>query len=85
MNAENQRFESPGEPLIMWTIFDHPSDYPNNFVARECHVMQDGKRVWGSFMLCPHIEPIREQMRLAGLTCIGRQPEDDPVIIEVWL
>lgn len=86
MNAENpERPEPAGEPLPMWTIYDHPSDYPNNFVARQIMVYRDGSQTTTQIMICPHLYILREEMVVRGLTCIGRQSQDDPVIVEVWL
>jgi len=28
---------------------------------------------------------VRQRMRNLGLVCLTRHPEDDPVIVEVWL
>lgn len=66
--------------LPIWTIYDHPSDYPDCFVAhlfmndqptnyRLKHATLDGLRA----MLPPE------------LVCLARSPGDDPVIVECWL
>lgn len=31
------------------------------------------------------LDPIREKLREAGLTCIGREAADEPQIVETWL
>lgn len=74
-----------GDPLPMWTVYDHPSDYPNNYVARQVLIWKDGSQTSPQFMIGPDLKMIREQLMMMGLTCIGRQPGDDPVIVEVWL
>lgn len=74
-----------GDPLPMWTVYDHPSDYPNCFVARQMLVYRDGSQETTQIMISPDLQSIREQMVWRGLTCLGRQPGDDPVIVEVWL
>jgi hypothetical protein len=67
--------------LTIWTVYDHPKDYPNNYVARrfENDIPQH------EFMVCPDLETIRLLMVCKGLTRIPRQEGDDPVIVEVWL
>lgn len=71
--------------LTMWTIYDHPSDYPEHWVAR-CHVSGAG----GS---SPTVHTIRGKtlrvlqlvMRQAGLTPLPRDETDDAKIVETWL
>lgn len=70
------------EPLSIWTIYDHPADYPLDFVAREYHLDQATNNV----LQCPTLELLREIMLVEfGLTCIPRSPDDDPTIIESWV
>jgi hypothetical protein len=72
-------------PLRMWTIYEHPKDYPESHVARLFEVTEDGPRATPSIIISPSLEFLREQMVLMGLTVISRSKQDDPVIIEVWL
>jgi hypothetical protein len=70
--------------LTQWTIYEHPRDYPRHWVAREWHVLRG------------HLEPVPGEVRLAdslltarqvipaGLTMIGRNPDDDSSIVETW-
>lgn len=88
MNAVPPKPE-PGprrDPLRIWTIYDHPSDFPDYFILRPHDVLPGGIVVEnGEGYACPDIEVLREHMRGMGLTCIPRRPEDDPIIVESWL
>lgn len=71
------------EPLLMWTIYDHPLDYPGvDFVVREWAITaegQEGGRVYAAESLAYarlHVPP--------GLHCHPRDPSDDEVIVETW-
>ena len=74
------------DKLAMWTIYDHPSDYPNNFVARK-FVIGDGSEpvITKEMMVCPSLTAIREMLAELGLSCITRSEDDDPKIVETWL
>jgi hypothetical protein len=69
------------QELPMWVVYDHPSDFPNNYVARRWH----GERATSDLMVCPDLEVIRRQLRLRGLYKLDRWEGDDPMIVEVWL
>lgn len=74
------------DPLSMWTVYDHPSDYPEKFVARRFDVDKDGARPSASIIVAPDLETLRGillcEMRL---TCLTRNEGDDPCIVETWL
>ncbi len=77
--------------LDMWTVYDHPTDYPHDFIARR-HVLRTGVPLdkpmaepTGDTIRSGDIELIRAQLRGAGLTCIPRMDGDEPQIVEVWL
>ena len=70
--------------LQMWTIYDHPSDFPDYFVARVClnGIPRDHHH---TFETEEELEEMREKFRQRGMVRIERHPTDDPVIMEVWL
>lgn len=73
-------------PLTMWTVYDHPTDYPNNYVARRFEVDANGPRPTDSIIITPDLEALRAMLAFElGLTCLTREPGDDPKIVEVWL
>lgn len=72
--------------LSMWTVYDHPSGYPDEFVARRFEVHRDGPKMTDSIMIAENIETLRYVLCFEmGLTMLTRSPEDDPKIVEVWL
>lgn len=74
------RFLKVGFHLPIWTIYDHPLDFPAQFVAR-LSVMD---RPTAKVLKGDTLDALRAQMP-HGLTCIPRSPGDDPVIVECWL
>jgi hypothetical protein len=70
--------------LSQWAIYDHPKDYPNNFVVRKWTaengvVMPDPDcNLADSLIEARHFIP-------AGLVRIGSLPGEDPVIVETWI
>jgi hypothetical protein len=76
------------DALAIFTIYESPKDYPGRIVVRRSEVNADGARV--------DPEPLAVVLTLAeariaiesvqpGLICLGRNPSDDPVIVECWL
>lgn len=73
--------------LVMWTIYDHPADFPDHFVVRP-HLInrRDGPVAACCGCLCDSLEQAREVASDDGWRHqIPRSPEDDPVIVETWL
>lgn len=77
--ANSRARENPG--LILWTIYDHPKDFPNTFVARAWNMDQPTDQL----IIAPSLEELREIMVSWGLSCLTRNPEDDPCIVETWI
>ncbi|HEV3443734.1 MAG TPA: hypothetical protein VG099_03775 [Gemmataceae bacterium] len=70
--------------LSLWVITYHPSDFPKKFVLREHRVSGTWQFFMNECILCDTLDQAR-RMLPAGLVNIGRYPDDDPVIVEVWL
>lgn len=68
--------------LSIWTIYDHPLDFPNHFVAR-CFIYDQPT---GSYMTADTVDQLRavlcDEMHL---TCLMRSPEDHPSVVESWI
>lgn len=77
--------ESVPPMLSMWTVYDHPSDFPKGFIARRWEIERSGAEPTADVMRAYDLEPLREQLRNMGLTCLDRNPEDEPQIVETWL
>jgi hypothetical protein len=67
--------------LAIWVVYDHPKDYPNNYVAREWR----GEAATGNYMVCPDLELLRGELINMGLVKLMPMDGDDPVILETWL
>lgn len=67
--------------LDIWTVYDHPSDWPQFYVARRFVMDHPTKDI----IMCEALEPLRMELSLMGLTCLARSEQDDPVIVETWL
>jgi hypothetical protein len=81
MNA-NQR----AGKLSMWTVYDHPLDYPDSFVARLHEVDAEGSRPTANIIVSPSLVMLREILLVQlNLTCLARDPSDDAKIVETWI
>lgn len=69
--------------LSIWVVYNHPSDQPDVFVAREmiCSAM---KVQPGEMFTAPTIDELRSLLP-QGLHRMLPMKGDDPVIIETWL
>jgi hypothetical protein len=74
-----------GDLLEMFVIYERPSDFPESYVVRR-HVVEGAGSRACTEPLC--IVPTLEAARAAiprGVLNIGRLPEDEPEIVEVWI
>lgn len=69
--------------LVMYTVYEHPSDQPNSFVVRRW-LLIGGRRRDGGMRLALTLAEARRLLP-RGLYCLGRDADDDPVIVETWL
>lgn len=74
----------PGEPLCGWTIYRHPTDYPQHYAVRQWWVSDGNVHHRDVAVLCDTLDEAREHVP-SGACCVGRDPDDDPVIYETWL
>lgn len=72
------------EALVIYTIYDHPSDYPDNFVVRRWSVVGGNVKPDDSCILANSLEEARSGFN-PGMTRIPRLPQDDQVIVELWI
>lgn len=75
-----------GDTLTLYTIYDHPRDYPDHVVVR-WHWVEDGRIVTGPgcCWVCDSVGQARSALRRQGLTSLGRHPKDDATIVETWI
>lgn len=70
--------------LAMWTVYDHPLDYPEHFVAR-CFRVRGGENPTDHVITAASLHQLRIMLMAAGLTCLNRNKGDDAKIVETWL
>lgn len=71
--------------LSMWTVYDHPSDFPNDYVARRWLVHTLGPEPTGDVLRSSSLQTLRVALGMRGLHVIPRSAEDDPIVVETWL
>lgn len=75
-----------GEALSIWTVYDHPTDFPNYFVARRFEIRSGyGHGPTAEVIMDVDLERLRDALRQRGLVCLARERDDDRVIVESWL
>jgi hypothetical protein len=70
--------------LDMFVVYDRPKDFPTSIVVRRWEVRAGESRPTDSVWTAPTLAEARAQLP-PGLHLLGRWPEDDPCIAEVWL
>lgn len=74
------------ELLEMWTVYDHPLDNPDLWVARAWAVGPGGALFVGQEMIgFADLHILRQALAAKGLVPIPRSQDDDPKIVETWL
>jgi len=84
---ENAARPKRSDPLELWTIYDHPTDFPNHFVARRWVVNKAYGHATQDHILADTLAELRAALRIhrPWLYRLPRQPDDDKKIVEVWL
>ena len=71
-------------PLVMFTVYDHPRDYPDSYVVRRW-LIGAGEVTADPEPTC--VTPSLELARASipdGLYLLHRHRDDDPSIVETW-
>lgn len=72
------------DELLIWTVYDHPRDYPAEWIAR-CWTIRDGQPApTTDIRRGPTLDAVRALLP-PGLFRLDRQPGDEPQIVETWL
>lgn len=77
--------QPPEETMSQWVVCWSPADYPGKFTVRRHIIGRGWHKPTDEGYVSSNIEWIRELMLRKGLARMPRQPEDQPVIVEVWL
>ncbi len=73
------------EQLSMWVVYDHPTDFPDNIIARRWVIVGPLFYATEETIKTDDIETMRNDMIMRGLTVLQRSPTDDPKIMEMWI
>ena len=66
----------------IWTIYDHPRDYPKRFIVRVFYGLTPEPQSTAHDSLADARVSVQAR---GGCVNLGRQPKDDPVIVESWI
>jgi hypothetical protein len=74
-------------PLVMWTVYKHPQDYPGEYVARKFVITEDFYGPSSESISSRSLRDVRKVLRslYPGLIQLKRPPDDEPHIVDVWL
>lgn len=72
------------DPLGMWVIYDHPSDFPDKFVARRFYVGPKVILASDDFVSSETLHGVRALLP-DGLHNRGRHQHDESQIVETWV
>jgi hypothetical protein len=69
--------------LPVYTLYDHPTDYPDKWVIRLFVGADPTSGIW----LADTLHEARTIINAIapGTVCLARHPTDDPKIVETWL
>jgi len=69
--------------LEIWTVYRHPRDHPDKFVARKS-LSTLPPTMTNDMFVADSLDEVRALLP-PGLYCLLPQFDDDPVIVEIWI
>jgi hypothetical protein len=97
MSDESNRIEWPSafetmqhwlagkrDRLPMFVIYDHPTDFPDSYVARLWVTLPQPQST-EFVILSERIGNLRQIMEQIGFAQLARDPADDPKALETWI
>lgn len=74
------------DTLTLWTIYDHPRDFPRHYVVRGFDILPGGERARPIVCLYDSLTDARHDCHAHGASgFFSPSPDDDPVILETWI
>lgn len=67
--------------LVIWTVYDRPTDFPHNFVARK----YIGETATSEVLISDDLHSLQQLLWEKKLIRLPRMDEDVPSIVEIWL
>lgn len=83
LQRDRQVDASVDRSLSMWVIYDHPADYPDQFVARRWKITAGEALPTDEVIRAATIDGVRQGLP-PGLTVLAAADGDDPTIVETW-
>lgn len=73
--------------IEMWTIYDHPLDFPDQFVARRWSVVRGSLTPIPSdkYLKSASLDDLHRHFRACGYEWLPRMEDDDPVILGIYM
>lgn len=69
------------DKLVTWTVYDHPIDFPDFYIARKFEGVNPTKE----FIKNKSLIDLQVELIFKGCGRISRSPEDEPQIVEMWI
>lgn len=77
--------DQPPDSLAVWVIYERPADYPDGYIVRPQYVLRGGLvRASALYRVAATLDAVRTHLP-PGLVPLGRKPDDEPHIREVWV
>lgn len=73
-----------GDGLSMWTVYYNPTDAPGLFVVRRFNITKAGAEASRVSFSALTLRDARSYIP-PGLHNLGREPGDEPQIVETWV
>jgi hypothetical protein len=72
--------------ISIWTVYNGPDDFPNNFVARRFEVTAGEVKLTDQVIVCDDLGKLREHLKHhhGDLHSVPVFAGDDSKVIEVW-
>lgn len=70
--------------LSLWTVYCRPKDWPHGYIARRFEIHPSESYPTEDTVKADTLQELRLHMP-EGMVALGRSPDDDPVIVEVWI
>ena len=74
-----------GYELAIWAVYDRPTDYPNDYVARRFTIRDGEPYATADVIRNPSLSALRQELHARGLYNLSRMAGDEPHIIESWV
>lgn len=73
-------------PISIWTVYEHPDDFPDNYVARRFEVLAGEVNATDQVIVTNSLPALQQHLRQyhGELHAVPVLADDDCKVIEVW-